>query len=107
MVGKDSVFVYFLVNSFRNVEYTADTKRVEHDSAAADCRVQFPTPSFSLARVPQPILESIRLTFGADSKGKSTSIPLGAGQRSEGGNIIFRVSLGLHGLIGAVSILES
>ena len=77
--------------------YTADTERAEQDSTATDCRGRFPTPFFSFGRVPQAIPESIRLTFGTDSKGKSTSIPLDAGQRSVGGTTIFRVSLGLDG----------
>ena len=45
-------------------------------------------------RVAQAIPENINLTFRVESRGKSMSMPLGTGQRSEGGNIILRVSLG-------------
>ena len=66
----------------------------EQDSAAAGGRDGFSASSFPPTRVFHAIPQSINLTFGAESRGKSTSRPLGAGQRREGGNIILRVPPG-------------
>ena len=84
--GDSFIFVSFSMNSFWNVPRIR--KGASRIGQQLIVEMNF---SFPLTRVPQAILEDVSLTIGADSKGKSTSMPLGAGQRS--GNIILPVSL--------------